>query len=380
VARHPGLDRPRRLTLAIAVVLVAGGALLALLAPAPAVVVPVAPDVPEDAPVLRYVRSLPDRGDEPFVRPVGLAFGNGRLYVSDSEAGVVRVFSSGGFDRGEIGRGVLGVPAYLASDEETGTLLVADRKLGAVLRFSEDGEPLGELRPSTVPTATWEPLGIAADSDGTIAVTDTSGRHRMLVMARDGEVLFSLGSREASGTPGNVGVSLDYANSIAFSGDEIWVSDSNNRRVLVFDREGAFRRFVRLDGVARGLTFMRSDDDGPLYAAVVDALGSRIVLLDSQGAEVTRFGAPGTAAGQLAYPNDVVYDSGSSQLFVADTGNARVQVWDVRWPEEREGLVAVAEQLLLSPMRVAGIVLAVIGFVLALVALWPRRRSARELL
>lgn len=368
-------DKPRRLTLAFAAALIVAGAALALLAPQPPTLVPAAPDVPEDVPVLRYVRSLPDAGDPALTRPVGLAVGGGRLYVSDSQAGVVRVFSMAGLDVGEIGREVLGTPAYLASDESTGVLLVADRELGAVLRFSEDGERLDDLRPSTVPTAAWEPLGIAVDDRGTVAVTDTSGRHRMLVMDRDGKVRFSLGSAEASTTPGNVGVALDYANSIAFSSEEMWVSDSNNRRVLVFDRQGAFRRFVRLDGVARGLTFMTGDGPGDAYAVVADTLGSSILLLDGQGAEITRYGSPGTSAGQLAYPNDVAYDARTGQLFVADTGNARVQVWEVAWPKGRTAAGALVEGVRMSPAGLAGLGLVAAGALLAVVALWSRRSA-----
>lgn len=377
----PHLDRPRRVLLvASLVVLVAGLAAAVFGAPAP-VAVPSAPSVDEDTPQLAYVRSLPDAGDPALVRPVGLAVGEGRLYVSDSGAAVVRVFSTGGADAGEIGRGILAVPAYIACDTATSTVLVADRQLGAVLRFSQDGERLDDLVPSAEVAAVWQPLGVAVDGAGAVAVSDTSGRHSMLVMDRTGSVDFTLGSAEVTSAPGSVSVALDYPNSVAFSHDEIWVSDSNNRRVLVFGRDGAFRRFIRLSGIARGLTFLSAEeaasaaDEAPTYVAVVDTLASEIVLLDAEGAEVTRYGAPGTSAGRLAYPNDVVYDAETSQLFVADTANARVQVWAVTWPSDAGEGVLEALPIRLSPLRAFGALLAVIGLVGCAVALWPRREA-----
>ena len=373
------LDGPRRATLAFSAMLTIGGVLLVVFGPAE-VVVPTAPGASPDRPTLTYVRSLPDAGDAAFVRPVGLALGDERLYVSDSGAAVVRVFSTAGFDQGEIGRGLLAVPAYLASDEATGTLYVVDRELRAVMRFSEDGEALEELRPSLETTAGWEPLGVAVDGTGDVAVTDSSGRHRMLVMDRNGEVLFSLGSLDASATPGSVSVVLDFPNSVAFSSDEIWVSDSNNRRVLVFGRDGVFRRFVRVDGVSRGLAFLVSASGEERYVAVVDAIASEIILLDEQGDEVTRYGQPGTSAGELAYPNDVVYDRETSQLFVADTGNARVQVWRVTWPDEASVLTAVTDALRLSPAQILGLALVLGGLIGAVIALWPSSDEARNLL
>lgn len=361
--------------LVASLVFITAGVIIAVFtAPAP-VPVPAAPAIDEGTPHLTYVRSLPDAGDPDLLRPVGLAIGDGRLYVTDSDDAVVRVFSTGGADVGEIGRGILGVPAYITCDTATSTVLVADRQLGAVLRFSEDGERLDDLVPSAESAGSWEPLGVAADGEGAVAVTDSSGRHSMLVMDRTGEVAFTLGSAEATGAPGSVAVALDYPNSVAFSDDEIWVSDSNNRRVLVFDRDGAFRRLIRLNGVARGLTFLEGGEEPKTYVAVVDTLASEIVLLDAEGIEVTRYGAPGTSAGRLAYPNDVVYDAETGQLFVADTANARVQVWAVTWPTAGGAIEIDALPFRLTPIKAFGALLAVLGLVGCAVALWPRREA-----
>jgi DNA-binding beta-propeller fold protein YncE len=322
--------------------------------------------------VLEYVGALPEKGAEPFRRPVGVAVGRSRVYVADSEAGLVRVFSVWGPEATPIGEGVLRVPTYLAFDGASGTLIVSDRAAGRALRFSPRGEVSGELRPADEATGTaWAPLGLAADA-GRIAVTDASVLQRVLLMDATGTVTLEIGTRDATST-GVVGVALDYPNSVDFVGDEIWVGDSNNRRVLVFDSQGGLQRLVRIDGVARGLAALEDPDSGRTLVAVVDALGSEIVLLDAAtGEEVARFGGPGSAPGRLAYPNDVAYDPTARRLYVADTGNARVQVWDVR-PSESRAPAPLEVVRRAAPARIAGALLAISGMVLVIISLWPQR-------
>lgn len=371
-AHLASLERARRFALIGGLVLLLAGALLVALAPAPPAAIPAAVEAGADVPVLSYVRSLPDAGDALLARPVGLAVGGARLYVADSDAGVVRVFTTRGIDAGVIGEDVLEVPAYLARDMTAGTLLVTDRGLNTVHRFSDSGEYLGQIVPSIEESTTWQPLGIAADGMGSLAVTDTSERHRVLVMDRAGLVRRTLGGPLGEDSAGGVVVALDFPNSVGFWGEELWVGDSNNRRVLVFGTDGELRRLVRVDGIARGITFLEGEGETQSYAAVVDALASEIVLLETDGAEVARYGGPGSSAGRLAYPNDVVYDPGTRQLFVADTGNARVQVWAVTWPGEEPEQVSILGGPAMSPMRAAGFALGLIGLVLTVVALWPQ--------
>jgi DNA-binding beta-propeller fold protein YncE len=250
-----------------------------------------------------------------------------------------------------------------------------------VFVFEKTGEFVGALTPSSETTSSvettpsWEPLGVAADGFGAIAVTDTSGRHHVWVMDRAGEPLLSLGGLESLETSGGVTVALDYPNSVAFLGTEIWVSDSNNRRLLVFDRDGSFLRFVRVDGVTRGLAFVEGSLEGARYVAVADVLGSQVLLLDDDGTTVASYGGPGTEAGRLAYPNDVAYDRATDQLFVADTGNRRVQVWSVQWPEPGEPPAAPEQQAAISAMQLAGLIVVVLGLVVGIAAAWPRRRE-----
>jgi DNA-binding beta-propeller fold protein YncE len=366
------LDRRRRLIVAMAGPFAVAGVLLAVFAPGRPTAIPQPPNIVGDAPQFQYVRSLPDAGDPPLSRPVGVSVSGRRAFVSDSGDGVVRIFSTSGISLAELGRGVLRVPSAAVSDDTSDTVLVVDRGLHAVLRFAASGELLGEVRPSSEPTAAWDPLSIASDGEGLFAVADSAGRHRVIMLDREGDTAFSLGQIDATGTPGNVRVSLDYPSGVAFSRQAIWVSDGNNRRILIFDRDGAFQKFVRLEGVARGLTFLSDAKSGRVFVAAVDTLASAVVLLDEQGVAAGGFGAPGTSAAQMAYPNDVAYDPVTSQLFVADTGNARVQVWKVHWPSPAEQAPSPAGPGL-AAIQVFGIGLASLAMIVLFAALWPRR-------
>ncbi len=366
------LGRPRLIALAVAACLAIAGVLLAVVAPGARPVIPQTAPPDSHVPLLEYVKSLPGPGDDALVRPVGLAFASGTLYVSDSGAGVVRAFTARGRDRGEIGRGVLLVPGYVAVDEATGTLLVADRELGAVVRFSKDGKHTGELKPVDESTAAWAPLGVAADGLGAIAVGDSLREHRILLMSRAGAVTARIGADDANGSDA-AAIDLDHPNSLAFKEGELWVSDSNNRRVLVFGPGGDLRRLVRLQGITRGLAFLEGDDAELGYVAVVDTLASDIVLLSADGDEVSRYGRPGRDDGELAYPNDIAFDPDTAQLFVADTGNARVQVWRVSWPSDPGGDAGI-RRVPMAASRLFGLVLAGVGAALAAVIALFRAR------
>jgi len=369
-----GYSRGRRVALGIGAALTLIGVLIAVLAPGPPVKVPRAPSTALDASILRYVRELPEDGARPLLRPVGVAVGEGRVYVADSDDGVVRVFSALGAEAGEVGRGVLDVPAYVAYDASTGALLVSDRTRRELLRFAGAGASAEQVRPSTEPTAAWQPLGVDADGGGRIAVTDASSRHRVFVLEADETVALEIGGPPSGDSTASASVSLDFPNSVLFAGDQLWVGDSNNRRVLAFDARGNLDRVVGIEGIARGMAYLPGRGEHPPYVAFADVLGSQVILLDLNGDEAGRFGEPGASAGQLAYPNDVAYDDASGLLYVADTGNARVQVWEVVPAEEGEGdtgggLSGVAP---ISAMRLAGLSIAAVGLLLLGAAAWPR--------
>jgi len=332
-------------------------ALVALAALALAVMPPVTVAVPSvggisDALTIRpqYSFSFPLPGSTPMQRPISLVATTDSIYVVDSAAGHVRVFDDRGADRAVIGSGTLDVPVYAAHDEVRGILYVTDRQRLSVFRFDEsDGSLLGTLVPkpavedtASVESTAWAPLGIDVADDGTIWVTDVLDRHRVLVLEPDGTIVREIGGATAAVESTGVAVVLDYPNGVSVGAEEVWISDSNNRRVVVFGRDGAFRRVLAVDGLARGLDFVpvaeTARHSGSTLVVAADALAQDIAVWDASGAVLGRFGGPGEGSGQLAFPNDADSDPRGEYLYVADTGNRRVQAWV--WAENDDAVTS----------------------------------------
>jgi sugar lactone lactonase YvrE len=191
------------------------------------------------------------------------------------------------------------------------------------------------------------------------------------------------GARSAIESTG-VAVALDFPNDVAVVGDEIWVSDSNNMRVVVFDGAGAFKRVMSMSGLIRGLAAVPPSFGSQAVVAGVDTLGHAIVLWDASGDEVWRVGEAGVTAGRLRYPNDVAFSSDGERLYVADTGNRRIQVWRVEPAEANRPFGPRGD--VDASNRVPYVGAALLAFFVAAVSavssvsLWRRALLERELL
>lgn len=282
-----------------------------------------------------YAFSFPETPTAALERPVSVLVSGDSVYVVDSTAGLVRVFDERGQERSAIGSGTLEVPVYIARDAARGLVYVTDRQKRVVFAFTDDGTPAGTISPRAVgatasaePTS-WAPLGIDVAEDGLIYVTDISGRHRVLVLESDGTVVREIGGERAAQSGSGVSVVLEYPNAVDVFEDEVWVSDSNNRRVVVFGLDGQFSRVVPMTGLSRGIDLLNAVDSTRTLVAVVDTLAQDIAVLDSAGGVLGRFGQPGSSAGRLAFPNDIAVSRDGKRMYIADTGNRRIQVWDV---------------------------------------------------
>ena len=331
--------------------------------------------------------AFPEEGTPPLERPVGVVAGPGRVYVVDSQARVVRVFDDRGAESSVIGSGTLGIPVYAARDDARGVLYVTDREHKTVFMFDDTkGTLLGELSPEpsdddtrSAESTAWAPLGIDVAENGTIWVSDVESRHRVLELESDGTVVREIGGARAAEEATGVAVVLDYPNGVAVSGEEVWVSDSNNRRIVVFGRDGGFRRVLQVDALARGMAFLPPSVETSGLVVVADALAQDIAVWDETGAVLGRFGGPGTGDGQLSFPNDIAADSSGERLYVADTGNKRVQVW--RWVDaDKLPLGGVAGRVDASgrlPFIVVSIVLVLFGIGLIVAAFAPQSARSR---
>ncbi len=130
--------------------------------------------------------------------------------------------------------------------------------------------------------------------------------------------------------------------------DNIWVADKGSDMVIKFNPEGrvvmVFGRkqeasdegtgplkhpnppLPAVDGMFRQVTDMAWDAAGNTF--ISDGyINSRVAKADKDGNWVKSWGEPGDQPGQLRTPHNIAVD-GNGNVYVADRGNSRIQVFD----------------------------------------------------
>ena len=228
-------------------------------------------------------------GDGQFFEPWGVAVDPaGQIYVADTWNGRIQVFDAEGrflrkwglfaTTNGELGDPMsLFGPRGIAIDLD-GNLLVADTGNKRILRFSPDGQSLGQIGGGGVIAGRFEePTDVKVDpTDGTVVVADAwNGRIQRF-------------------SP-----SLEYAGEFAVPG---WSGRD------VFQKPS--------------LTVAR---DGTIYAT--DPATALVMVFNRDGTVKAAFGGPGADNSRLGLPNGIASDLVAGQVIVADGGNNRVMVF-----------------------------------------------------
>ncbi|HEU4322360.1 MAG TPA: clostripain-related cysteine peptidase [Roseiflexaceae bacterium] len=328
----------------------------------------------------QFLRGWGGLGEQPgqFYGPQGVAVDSqGNVYVADTLNHRIQKFSSTGAWLTSWGTrgwapGQLDTPRGIAIDRH-GTVYVADTGNNRIQKFAADGRWLSawygdkpedrELR---------APAGLAVDAQGDLYVADT-GNDRIQKFTADGRWLSAWGT---TGTDGGMfrspaGVALDGRGMV-------YVVDTGNNRIQKFTAEGRWQASWRGNAERimlqqpRGLAL---DRDGLLYisdtgnqrmqrwgaqgnaqltwgdtdrhalardpqglAVAEDALyllaGDTVQVFTSSGVRRAVWGGTGSGQGQLRGPRGIVLGS-KGDLYVADTGNHRIQRWrlDGTWLE-----------------------------------------------
>jgi DNA-binding beta-propeller fold protein YncE len=263
--------------------------------------------------------------------PTGVAVSpdGGRVYVTQTEGDPsVVIFDGNGTQletvKPPVTTGGDHVPVYVALNPTNGDLYVSDRPTGSIYVYSKEGVFRSKFDPGEDLTG-WQPLGMAFTPQGDLYVTDVSGPfNRVHRFAADGSFVRTIGEAGQFSFPN--GVAID-------SVGNVYVTDSNNGRLVIFDPSGQQRAVVGRGasegdlGLPRGTAI---DDDGRIY--VVDTIAQGVQLYRVLGEQdrapeyIGRFGIQGTQDGAFQYPNGVAVDT-RARIYVTDWRNNRVQVW-----------------------------------------------------
>lgn len=165
-------------------------------------------------------------------RPTGVAGDGGSVFVADPPRHEVVVFSGASVSnrvgqRGE-GQGDFDFPTAVALAPD-GTLLVVDALNFRVVRLSPSGAWLGTFgEAGDAGGAFARPKGIAVGGDGRIYVSDAQ-RDAVLVFHADGSFDYAIG---ATGTAPGL---FTHPAGLAVAGHRLFVADSQNHRIQVFE-------------------------------------------------------------------------------------------------------------------------------------------------
>ena len=215
----------------------------------------------------------------------------------------------------------LGQPNGLAVDSK-GKIYVADTRVGAIFVFNTETRDV-EMIKNKVDAHFMRIVGLTMDDNDRLFVSDPGLRHVLVFNAQHkAEDVITDGLVEPSG------MAIDTENRL------LYVSDVNQDVVLVYDADSfKLKRKIGTPGKNHELTTpgdfakptgLAVDKDGNLYVA--DTMNDRIEVFDADGAFIRTWGKNGDGPGYFARPKGVAVDS-DGHIWVADGMQDRVQVF-----------------------------------------------------
>ncbi|MBF0160993.1 MAG: 6-bladed beta-propeller [Magnetococcales bacterium] len=300
---------------------------------------------------LRTFATGSDGDGTQFGKPFSAVARKGRIYVSDTVAHTVTMLDPATGTHKEIGTenpGLLAKPLGMAMDGQD-NLYVADVSRKWAMVYDRDGN---YLRGIGGPSYFDRPSAVAVNPEGTrLFVVDTSSSqskpefHRVQAFdAKTGKHLFSIGTRGSEDGQFN----LPRAASIGPDG-MLYVVDSGNFRVQVFDQDGKFVRKFGTVGTRLG-QFARPkgidiDKQGNIY--ISDASHANFQIFDSQGRLLMFIGGRGKEDERAKYllPGMVALDE-DGRVYMVDQGYHKVDIYRPAQLKEDEGGMGVAFKML----------------------------------
>jgi sugar lactone lactonase YvrE len=261
------------------------------------------------------------RGSSFLSNPQGVFVGGkGMLYVAEAGAGRVSVVDLQSLDsfniQGDRDFKLL-TPIGVAADKD-GNIYVSDAGLKMVVVFNEEGRfKLFFEGPMERPT------GIAIDLEASRVYVADTWAHMVHVYGLDGARKLSIGGE------GEGDENLHYPTHIALDLEgNLYVADTLNFKVKVFAPSGdllhafgiigdSYRSFDKIKGIA-------VDTEGHIY--VTDSAQDMVKIFDREGRLLLFFGEKGSFHGQFSHPAGIFIDR-SDRIFVADMLNGRIQAF-----------------------------------------------------
>lgn len=279
-------------------------------------------------------------GDGQFSFPAAIAISpvDGTVYVYDQRSiqafdkdGVfIRKFGSVGTGDGQFSSQSNGV--YMEVSSDGSKLYYLDRANNRVEIFSDQGVFLNKFGTQGSGNGQFQFMdGLGFSPDGTkLYVSDATNKNIQVFNTSDNSYVSTI---DFTYVPpgGHMGYVEDIT---ADTSGNIYVVDSDNNRIQVFDADGNFTRQFGSYGTGDGeMAYPTSAAISPLNGNmyVIDpgptGTEARIEVFDTNGNYLSKFGSSGSGDGQFGYAEDIAIDA-SGNVYVADSDNNRVVVFD----------------------------------------------------
>jgi DNA-binding beta-propeller fold protein YncE len=222
--------------------------------------------------------------------------------------------------------GPLHLPAMAVFGPE-GNIYVLDGAADYVKVFSRSGKLLKSFGKRTGgEEALKDPLGIRVTRSGDVFVTD-SGNRRIAVFGKDGAFRYAFPVR-----PDRYSVPADPTDLVVDEArGRCFIVDNGNHRIVVYGKDGepqgAWGQVGYGSGEFRYPFRIARDPAGDLF--VTDVINTRVQIFSSDGAYRGSLGEWGVEAGQFFRPGGIAVDA-KGRIHVADSYLGVVQVFDRR--------------------------------------------------
>src|SRR5271165_4316757 len=213
-------------------------------------------------------------------------------------------------------------PYGIAIDSK-GLVYVADQRVGAVFIFNQETRDTQMIRNGYEAHFGWI-NGLAIDDDDRLFVSDGK-LHRVMIFNAKHEVENQI----TDGLVDPVGLAIDTTNRF------LYVVDTQQDQVLVYDADtlkllrrigtGGKNHYLTTPGDFGAPQGVALDKDGNVY--VTDTLNNRVEIFDADGEFVSQFGKHGDGPGYFARPKGIAVDC-DGHIWVADEFQDRVQVFN----------------------------------------------------
>jgi len=256
-----------------------------------------------------------------LLRPYSVFINGEMLYVTDPGAHILHIFNmkKQRYFTIKDAKGAEFISPIAVAADDDGTIYLTDSMLKRVFVLNQEGKYVRDIGS---PELFIRPTGLAIDKDR-IYVVDTHNHCVSVFEKREGKLIFTFG-KNGSGEG-----DFNYPTHIwRDKKGLLYITDSMNFRVQIFDRDGIFISgfgklgdgsgdFARPKGVA-------VDSEGHIY--VVDAQFDTVQIFNATGRLLLNFGRVGRGIGEMFLPAGIFIDE-HDRIFVADSYNHRIQIF-----------------------------------------------------